>query len=188
LQCARYNGGRPVPKPQQSVAGRWQYTGENLKYVEQWKGVMLKFAEGMQKLIDGFHREEWHNVGKMYGSKPITLGRLVFIDWFDVYHKVEYGWSNGQAGWCLGAGARAHEMPARHLYRVELYEYAMMFWPRVLRRAGKYWSSCEVAGCTKTPLCTHKPHFDADKNCTHKPHFEAGEKAKLAEMTVAYLR
>ena len=89
----------------------------------------------LMKIVQGFHKDEWFNIIKMYGSKPITFGRRVFIEFYSFSHEPEYAWSNGQSDWELGAGNRAHEMTARQIHRRGLYEYAARHKDRVFKRA-----------------------------------------------------
>ena len=89
----------------------------------------------LMKIVQGFHKDEWFNIIKMYGSKPITFGRRVFIEFYSFFHEPEYAWSNGQSDWELGAGNRAHEMTARQIHRRGLYEYAARHKDMVFKRA-----------------------------------------------------
>ena len=113
------HAGEGVNKPQMLVAGRWVYTGRNLQYVLMNKKMLIEIAGEMVKIAPGYHRAEWQNVLRMYGSRPCIFGGEVFVSWFQQFSEPEYDWSNAESpSFPCGPGARAFEITRRQLDRM----------------------------------------------------------------------
>jgi len=122
------NGGTTVPKIQNAVDGRWMYNISNMRWVQEHKDLILRFADQMWTTLEhnNFHKQEWKNIYTWLCSSELEFARLVFIEWGTAFIEEEYNWSNGISKyWQFPLARRAQEMPGRQIYRLEFYDAAL---------------------------------------------------------------